>query len=298
MLTVEAIGQALTTIEGLKESPVQRAFVGAVGLSVRPPREQDLILPLCTMPTKEGVFTPKEEFCVLVRMIAAETQSKGSGGVAVCAMVGVGIPVGRTVIVQPDRLCREGLIRILGEMEGVVLLPSAASAREALQIAEEHMPDLVLTEVDMPEDDGLALLSRLAELPVKPQVVVLSRQIGHAYVTAAMARGAKGYLLRTSSPDELKESLQRVMNGQTYVQASLAASLIGRRLGPERKNELTERECLVLIHLAKGATNQAIADVLYLGEKTVRNTLTRLFHKLDARNRTEAVSIGRDAGYL
>lgn len=202
------------------------------------------------------------------------------------------------MIVQPDRLCREGLTRILGESLEVRLVPSAASGSEAFSIAQTEAPDVILTEVDLPDADGLDLIGRLSGLGTHPRVVVLTRQSGHAYVTAAMARGAVGYLLRTSSPDELKESIRQVIVGNTYVQPSLAASLVGRRLGPQRDNELSERECACLIHLAKGATNQEIAAALFLGEKTVRNTLTRLFQKLGARNRTEAVAVGREAGYL
>lgn len=217
---------------------------------------------------------------------------------SVGATPGIGSPLARTVIVQPDRLCREGLTRILGDLAEVYLLPSAATASEALEIAKHYSPDLVLTEVDLPDGDGLDLLSQLLLLPAPPQMIVLTRQAGQAYVTAAMARGAQAYLLRTSSPEELRESIHRVMAGHTYVQASLAASIVGRRLGPQRENELSDRECSVLIHLAKGATNLEIAALLFLGEKTVRNTLTRLFQKIGARNRTEAVAKGREIGYL
>lgn len=211
---------------------------------------------------------------------------------------GLGSALARTLIIQPDRLCREGLTRILGEMREVRLLPSAASAEEALSSCRSEPPDLVLTEIDLPDMDGLDLIGRLVELQPRPLVIVLSRQGGHAYVTAAMARGAEGYVLRSSSADDLKEALLRVMSGQPYIQPSLASALMGRRLGPQRENELSERECTCLIHLSRGATNQEIARAVYLGEKTIRNILTRLFQKLGARNRTEAVSLGREFGYL
>lgn len=214
------------------------------------------------------------------------------------AAVGIGAPLARTVIVQPDRLCREGLSRILGEFQQVRLLGAVASGNEAQEIAARERPDLFLTEIDLPDVQGLTLVQALTQVSARPQVIVLTRQSGHAYVTAAIGSGATGYLLRSSSPEELQEGIRSVLAGQTYVQPGLAAAMIGRRIGPQRERELTERECACLIHLAHGATNQEIAGALFLGEKTIRNTLTRLFQKLGARNRTEAVSLAREECYL
>lgn len=207
-------------------------------------------------------------------------------------------PEVRTLIFQPDRLCREGLTRILGDMEDVRLLPPSATAAEALQSVANAAPDVVLMEVDLPDGGGLELVSQLTQRADPPRVVLLTTKSGHAYVTAAMARGAAGYVLRTASAEELKEAIRQVSTGGTYIQPALAASLTNQRFAIKRERELSERECDLLIHLARGATNQEIATSLFLGEKTVRNALTRLFHKLEARNRTEAVAIARDAGYL
>jgi DNA-binding NarL/FixJ family response regulator len=204
----------------------------------------------------------------------------------------------RTVIVQPDALCREGLIRLVGEFPGVQLAAAAATAAEALAALQESGADLVLTDLDLPDHDGLEWLTLLTRLPHSPQVVVLSRQVGLAYVMSAMVRGARGYLPRSSAPADLREAFRRVQAGHIYVHPSLSAGLVGLKLGGASGRDLTDRECTLLVHLARGATNQEIAAALYISEKTVRNTLTRLFQKRGARNRTEGVAAGRELGYL
>jgi len=189
-------------------------------------------------------------------------------------------------------------MRILSDLDDVRLLPPSASIVETLNAISRYSVDVVLMDLDIPESGGLELITQLTQRPAPPRVVLLTKQSGHAYVTAAMARGASGYLLRTSTPEELTEAVRQVAAGRTYIQPDLAASLVSQRFAVKREKELTDRECDLLIHLARGATNQEIAAVLYLGEKTVRNALTRLFLKLEARNRTEAVSVAREAGYL
>jgi len=203
-----------------------------------------------------------------------------------------------TLIVQPDALCREGLSRIIREYGDLQLTAVAASAAEALGLVQLHRPALILTEVDIPAEDGLGWIATLSSMAPAPRVIVLSRQGGHAYVLAAIAEGARGYLLRNSSPAELREAIRRVLAGQLYVHPSLAGRLIEHRLGPERSLDLTERECAVLIRLAHGSTNDEIARALFISEKTVRNTLSRLFQKLNVHNRTAAVAAGRYLGYL
>lgn len=202
------------------------------------------------------------------------------------------------LIVQPDALCREGLSRIVREFGDVRLMAVAATATEALGLVQLHRPALVLTEIDMPDRDGMQWVGALTAMTPAPRVIVLSRQSGQAYVLSAIAQGARGYLLRNSSPAELRDAVGRVLAGQLYVHPSLAGRLIEHRVGPDRSRELSERECAVLIHLAGGATNDEIARSLFISEKTVRNTLSRLFQKLKVHNRTAAVAAARYLGYL
>lgn len=203
-----------------------------------------------------------------------------------------------TLIVQPDALCREGLSRIIREYGDLRLMAVAAGAAEALALVQLHQPALVLTEVDMPDQNGLQWVATLAGMSPAPRIIVLSRQSGQAYVLSAIAQGARGYLLRNSSPAELRDAIGRVLAGQMYVHPSLAGRLIEHRVGPDRSMDLSERECTVLIRLADGATNEEIARSLYISEKTVRNTLSRLFQKLNVHNRTAAVAAARYLGYL
>ncbi len=203
----------------------------------------------------------------------------------------------RTLVVQPDALCREGLTRLLREFDELCVMPPAASVVEGLDRMDTAMPDLVVTELDLPVDDGLAFVDSLCRLPNPPAVVVVSRQTGWAYVRAALERGARGYLPRTASPGELQEAIRRARSGQRYVHHALAANLLDMTIGASEQG-LTERECALLVRIAQGDTNHEIAQALFLSEKTVRNALTRLFHKLRVRNRMAALAAARQQGYL
>jgi DNA-binding NarL/FixJ family response regulator len=204
----------------------------------------------------------------------------------------------QTMIVQPDELCREGLTRLLRECSAVRLTAAAATAGQALAEVRTRLPDLVLTDVDLPDQDGLELISTLARMPQPPRVLVLSRQVGLAYVTAAIGRGARGYLPRTATAAELKEAIRHVVAGEVYIHPSLAVKLLGLKMAPEGARDLSDRECDLLLHLARGATNLEIAGALFISEKTVRNSLTRLFQRLRVRNRMEAVAAARELGYI
>lgn len=202
------------------------------------------------------------------------------------------------LVVHPDALCREGLSRLLLDFPEVRVAAAVARAAQALVAARAEAPDLVLIEVDLPGEDGLELVTGLLRMARAPQVVVLSRHTGYAYVAAAFARGARAYLPRTAEPREVREALGAVLAGRRYVHPSLAANLLEQRLGARRAVELTERECALLIHLGRGETNQAIAGHLFVSEKTIRNLLTRLFQKLGTRNRLETVAAARELGYI
>ena len=176
-------------------------------------------------------------------------------------------------------------------------MPPAASVVEAMERIEAVAPNLVVAELDLPVEDGLEFIESLHDLPEPPAVVVVSRQTGWAYVRAALGRGAQGYLPRTASPGELEEALRRVLRGQRYVHHALAADLLEMTIGPG-EHSLTEREYALLMRIARGETNQEIAQGLFLSEKTVRNALTRLFHKLRVHNRMAALEAARQKGYL
>lgn len=203
----------------------------------------------------------------------------------------------RTMVVQPDALCREGLSRLLREFPGLCVMPPAASAAAAITLVGAASPDLVVTDVDLPAEDGLGFIGHLLRLPHPPTVVVVTRQTGGAFVRAALGLGARAYLPRNATPGELEEALRRALRGQLYVHHALAADLLGIALDSGGR-ELTERECALLFRLSRGETNQEIARALFLSEKTVRNTLTRIFQKLRVRNRTEALAVARESGYL
>lgn len=205
--------------------------------------------------------------------------------------------VARVLVMQPESLCRAGLCRLLQDYPDLDVIAAEGEVAPALAVARTAAPDLVLTEVDLPDGQGPAFLRALSALPRPPAVVVVSRQRGHAHIAGAMELGAHAYLPRDSRPEQVAEALRSAARGEKYLHPLLAAGLVegALRPGPGR---LTGRELALLLYLARGASNEEIASDLYISEKTVRNSLTRLFAKLHARNRLEAVSLARQRGLV
>jgi len=191
---------------------------------------------------------------------------------------------------------RQGLRSILETEEDFRIIGEAANGREAIRYALETRPDVILMDIQMPELDGVAATKTiLAEFP-RAKVIILTMYRQDRYVFEAIKVGARGYLLKDADADDLIEAIRRVADGETLLNAEMAASILDefkktRQLPdhPEyRLSELTEREADILRLLAQGASNQEIAETLRVSEKTIRNRLSEIFSKLRLNNRTQA----------
>lgn len=201
-------------------------------------------------------------------------------------------------IVDDHPLFREGVAFTLGAQPDVEIVGEGESAADALRIAAERMPDIMLLDVSMP-GGGLSAVREIAAAFPVIKVVMLTVSEEEDDVTAALRAGARAYVLKGVAARELVRILRSVAEGEVYVTPSLAASLLfeltGGKTGaaPSPLEGLTERERQILERVAAGDSNKEIGAQLHVSEKTVKHHMTNILQKLQVRNRVEAALMAR-----
>ncbi|WP_394835700.1 response regulator transcription factor [Pendulispora rubella] len=209
----------------------------------------------------------------------------------------------RVLIVDDQALFREGLRTVLGA-RGVDVVGEASNGEEAVALASELAPDVVLMDLRMPVLDGVEATRRISKLPHAPRVIALTTFDDDASVFEALRAGALGYLLKDTRSEKLVEAIGLAARGEALLQPSIAAKLVSEfaRLSAIPKRDaaaelgLSERELAVLRELARGASNKEIAVALSIAEGTVKNHVTSIFTKLGVQDRTQAALKARELG--
>ncbi len=202
----------------------------------------------------------------------------------------------RLLLCDDHAMFRQGLRSILETEEGFRVIGEAATGREAVRYALQTRPDVILMDIQMPELDGVAATKTILEEYPAARVIILTMYRQDRYVFEAIKAGARGYMLKDADANDLIGAIRRVAEGETLLNAEMAASILDEfskvKEVPEHPehpiSELTEREAAILRLLAQGASNQEIATDLNVSEKTVRNRLSEIFSKLRLNNRTQA----------
>jgi DNA-binding NarL/FixJ family response regulator len=206
-----------------------------------------------------------------------------------------------TVLICDDhRIVREGLRQFVAGVPGVDKVETAASGEEVLARYPHEHPDLVLMDVRMPGLGGLEATRRLVALFPEAKVIMLTAADDRDQVAAAVSSGARGYLLKDVSHEELCAAVAHALDGIDLVEPSLRRALVSRepaRTGPPQA-QLTERELQVLTGMSQGKSNSAIGRELYLSEDTVKTHARRLFRKLGVNDRAQAVALGFRRGLV
>ncbi len=198
----------------------------------------------------------------------------------------------RLLICDDHAVVREGLKALIRSEEGIEVAGEAADGVEAVNRALSLQPDVVLMDLEMPRQDGIQAIQELQRRNSDARVLVLTTFATDEKVFPAIKAGALGYLLKDSSPEELLQAIREVHRGESSLHPTIARKLIreiSRR--PQKPGEvepLTEREVEILVQVAKGQSNQEIADLLVLSERTVRTHVSNILAKLHLANRTQA----------
>lgn len=203
----------------------------------------------------------------------------------------------RVLLVDDHPLFREGLRFTLEQADGIEVVAEASDGHEALSIAEEHRPDVVVMDLAMPRLDGLAATAHLAASGLHVLVLTFSEE--DASVLAAMRAGALGYLRKGADPDQVVSAVRATAAGHAVFGPGIAGRMLEvftDRGDPRRDRfpELSPREHEILQHLADGASNKEIATALVISPVTVRNHVSNILMKLHLTNRREAMVQYRD----
>jgi DNA-binding NarL/FixJ family response regulator len=214
----------------------------------------------------------------------------------------------RVLLADDQALVRTGFRLILTAEPGLEVVGEAADGRQVIELARRTRPDVVLMDIRMPVLDGIeatrVLAGQDAADPVK--VVILTTFDLDEYVVEALRAGASGFLLKDTPPEDLVRAIEIVASGDALLAPSVTRRLLERfaadRTGttppPEGLDELTEREREVMLLVARGLTNNEIADRLVLGETTVKTHVSRILSKLDLRDRVQIVVVAYEAGLV
>jgi len=202
------------------------------------------------------------------------------------------------VLVADDHLVvRVGLRALLGLHDGIALVGEAGDGAEAVTLARELRPDVVLMDLVMPVEDGVRATARIrAELP-GTNVLVLTTYDTDADIFRALAAGAVGYLLKDVGGADLAAAIRAAARGESVLTPSVAARVVGRMRAPAEE-ALSARELDVLGLAAEGAANREIARALHISEATVKTHLLRVYAKLGVNDRTAAVTAALAKGIL
>jgi DNA-binding NarL/FixJ family response regulator len=203
-------------------------------------------------------------------------------------------PAIRVLAADDHPLLRHGIASLVNAQPDMELVAQAASGHEAVKQFRQHLPDITLMDLQMPDMNGIeALIGIRSEFP-DARIIVLTTYTGDVQIVRALRAGARAYLLKGSVHTDLVETIRAVHAGQKRVPAAIAAEL-AEHTGDD---ELTARELDVLRLIARGNANKEIAAQLSLAEETVKSHVTRILGKLGANDRTHAVVIGLRRGII
>lgn len=201
----------------------------------------------------------------------------------------------RVLLADDHSIVRRGL-RALLEEAGHTVVAEAGDGLEAIRLCEEHRPDLLILDIGMPRLNGIEVAARTQKLPRPPGVIILSMYGDESYIIRALSAGARAYLLKSATDEDLVPAVQAVASGKPFFSPAVAAVLVEdyvRRLQTRGLTDsfllLTDREKEVLQLLAEGRSNKEVATLLDLGLSTVETHRANLMQKLGLHNTAEIV---------
>ena len=199
----------------------------------------------------------------------------------------------RVMLAEDQAMIREALAALLSFEDDIEVVAQVGRGDEVTATALESKPDVALLDIEMPGMDGLTAAAALRAASPDTKVVILTTFGRPGYLRRAMESGVSGFILKDSPADKLAHTIRQVRDGRRVIDPELAAAALAEGASP-----LTPRERDVLAASQDGATIAEIAATLYLSEGTVRNYLSACIQKTGARNRTEALRVAEERGWL
>ncbi|TYO97185.1 response regulator [Desulfallas thermosapovorans] len=199
------------------------------------------------------------------------------------------------LIVDDHALIREGIRKTLSLEQRIHVLGEAANGQQAIKMCLNQHPDIVLLDINLPDITGLEVCKVIKKESPNTGIIALTIHDQEEYILEMIRSGVAAYLLKEISPDQLIDTILQVAEGKSFISPSLTAKIFNQinrlsttRSFGQRPYGLTDRELDVLTLLANGDSNKIIAQKLFISEKTVKNHLTNIFHKLNVTDRTQA----------
>jgi two-component system response regulator DesR len=199
----------------------------------------------------------------------------------------------RVLLAEDQTMLRGALAALLDLEPDIAVIAQASNGREAFKLALQHVPDVIVTDIEMPERTGLEVAADLKLAESKARVIILTTFARPGYLRRALDAGARGYLLKERPASELAQAIRRVHSGLRAVDPALAAEAWGADEDP-----LSDRQRQILQQAGEGRSTTEIATALHLSEGTVRNYLSEAIASLGAANRIDAARIARSRGWL
>ncbi len=203
----------------------------------------------------------------------------------------------RVLVADDHPIVRGGIVALLESADDLSVVGEASTGLQAVELALEHEPDIVLMDLQMPELSGAEATARILEQRPGIRVIVLTTYESDSAILQAIEAGASGYLLKAAPAGEILAGIRSVAAGDVALAPSIAAMLVNRVKAPAGPT-LSARETEVLALVAQGKSNPAIAKALFVSEATVKTHLLHVFEKLNVSDRTRAVTKAMELGLL
>jgi len=203
----------------------------------------------------------------------------------------------RVVVADDHPIVRSGIVGLLSSADDIEVVGEAGNGAEAVALATQLSPDVVLMDLRMPGVGGADATAQIVAARPDVRVVILTTYESDENILTAIEAGASGYLLKAAPQDEIVAGLRSVARGEVALAPSIAALLVKRMREPAPVS-LSDRETQVLALVAEGNSNRAIATALFVSEATVKTHLIHVFDKLEVKDRTRAVTRAMELGLL